>query len=107
MTAGRSRPDLTAPRDTARCEPRTTHDQVIMTRTASTEAFSAVLGAFLLITSAPLTAQSVASVSAGGSTAKGLIIGASLNGSRITADEVSDESDSGGGLGRRYAWTWA
>ncbi len=75
-----------------------------MTRSTATAAFTAAIGALLLLTAAPLTAQTATPVAAGGSTAKGLIISAHLNGSRITAKDVTDESDSGVGFGLQLGY---
>jgi opacity protein-like surface antigen len=69
-----------------------------MTRSALT-----VLAATLLAAAAPLAAQP--SLDAGrASSTKGFFIGANLNGSALSAEDLSDETENGGGLGLQLGY---
>ena len=71
----------------------------MMTRSAL-----AVLSTAFLLTAAPLAAQSVAGGTASASSTKGFFLGAHLNGSAISAEDLSDDVESGGGFGVRLGY---
>lgn len=70
-----------------------------MTRSALAALFTG-----LLLAAAPLDAQAVVSGSVGASSTKGFFIGAQLNGSAVSAEDLSDEIESGGGLGLQLGY---
>lgn len=59
----------------------------------------AVLSLASLIAAAPAAAQPVAGTFGAASSTKGFFLGAHLNGTALSAEDLSDDTESGGGLG--------
>lgn len=72
--------------------------------TSCTLRLSAAALAAAVLCAAPLAAQSTAPGGAPASSSKGLFLGAHLNGSAIRADDLGDESETGGGLGLQLGY---
>jgi opacity protein-like surface antigen len=57
-----------------------------------------------VLSAAPLAAQAGAPAGAPASSTKGFFLGAHLNGSAVKADDLSEDSESGGGLGLQLGY---
>jgi opacity protein-like surface antigen len=58
----------------------------------------------VLLLAAPAAAQTAVQSAAPASSSKGFFLGGHLNGSSVTADDLSDDARSGGGAGLQLGW---